>query len=202
VDGTERRVDLADVNGRVFVNNVSLGLYAEAVQRQGYRDAKLRTILDTAPDVLGADDDRAESLEWTDNGGTPHHGAAVILVSNNVYRLGHAIGTGTRPRLDAGVLGVAVLGDVGRERLWRQWAAPSFDVRAGAAVHVGVDGEALELEPPLRFTSRPGVLRVRLAPHHPGASPSAIQPDSLRETVRLLLRMAAGHTPHAGVVDE
>ena len=33
VDGGERRVDLAEVNGRVFVNNVSLGLYAEAVQR-------------------------------------------------------------------------------------------------------------------------------------------------------------------------
>ena len=41
VDGGERRVDLAEVNGRVFVNNVSLGLYAEAVQKQGYREAKL-----------------------------------------------------------------------------------------------------------------------------------------------------------------
>ena len=38
VDGGERRVDLAEVNGRVFVNNVSLGLYAEAVQRPGYRE--------------------------------------------------------------------------------------------------------------------------------------------------------------------
>src|SRR5204862_5727448 len=55
VDGGERRVDLAEVNGRVFVNNVSLGLYAEAVQRSAYRDAKLRTLLDTVPDVLGPD---------------------------------------------------------------------------------------------------------------------------------------------------
>ncbi|MGB0096424.1 MAG: diacylglycerol kinase family protein [Solirubrobacteraceae bacterium] len=30
VDGGERRVDLAEVNGRVFVNSVSLGLYATA----------------------------------------------------------------------------------------------------------------------------------------------------------------------------
>ena len=51
--GRERRVDLAEVNGRVFVNNVSLGVYAEAVQRSGYRDAKLRTLLDTVPDALG-----------------------------------------------------------------------------------------------------------------------------------------------------
>ena len=42
VDGGEKRVDLAEVNGRVFVNNVSLGLYAEAVQRDGYREAKLQ----------------------------------------------------------------------------------------------------------------------------------------------------------------
>ena len=53
VDGGERRVDLGEVNGRVFVNNVSLGLYAEAVQQEGYRDAKIRTVLDTVPTVLG-----------------------------------------------------------------------------------------------------------------------------------------------------
>ena len=53
VDGGERTVDLAEVNGRVFVNNVSLGVYAEAVQRSEYRDAKLRTLLDTVPDALG-----------------------------------------------------------------------------------------------------------------------------------------------------
>ena len=52
--GGERVVDLAEVNGRVFVNNVSLGVYAEAVQRQGYRDAKLRTIAETMPTVLGS----------------------------------------------------------------------------------------------------------------------------------------------------
>ena len=51
VNGGERRVDLAEVNGRVFVNNVSLGLYAEAVQRSGYRDAKIRTVTRHDPRV-------------------------------------------------------------------------------------------------------------------------------------------------------
>ena len=55
VDGGARTVDLAEVNGRVFVNNVSLGVYAEAVQRSEYRDAKLRTLLDTVPDALGTE---------------------------------------------------------------------------------------------------------------------------------------------------
>src|SRR5262249_56096250 len=45
VDGGERRVDLAEVNGRVFVNNVSLGGYAEAGQHHGHREAQLRTSL-------------------------------------------------------------------------------------------------------------------------------------------------------------
>ena len=61
VNGGERRVDLAEVNGRVFVNNVSLGLYADAVQREGYRDAKLHTVLDTVPEFGGAAGRRASA---------------------------------------------------------------------------------------------------------------------------------------------
>ncbi len=202
VAGGERRVDLAEVNGRTFVNNVSLGLYAEAVQRQGYREAKLRTILDTAPDIIGTDGSRAPALHWTGPEGTAHDSAAVILVSNNVYRLGRAIGSGSRPRIDEGLLGIAVMeapGARGRRSswrgLWRQWSAPSFEVGSGAPVPAGVDGEALTLEPPLRFIIRPGVLRVRLAPHHPGASPSAALPEGLWDGIRATLRIIAGDDP-------
>ena len=107
VDGGERRVDLAEVNGQVFVNNVSLGLYAEAVQREGYREAKLKTILETLPDVLGPDGEGLD-LRWQGPGGHQHSSGAAILVSNNRYRLGHAVGSGTRPRIDDGLLGVTV----------------------------------------------------------------------------------------------
>ena len=96
VDGGERRVDLAEVNGRVFVNNVSLGLYAEAVQRKGYRDAKLRTILDTLPEVLGPDSEGLD-LRWRGPGGHEHSSGAGILVSNNRYRLGPRRGLGYPP---------------------------------------------------------------------------------------------------------
>jgi len=87
VDGGERRVDLAEVNGRVFVNNVSLGLYAEAVQRPGYREAKLRTLLDTVPDVLGPDGAGLD-LAWRGPGATSTTPEPRFLVSNNRYRLG------------------------------------------------------------------------------------------------------------------
>ena len=51
--GVERRIDMADVNGRLYLNNVSLGIYGDAVRRPGYRDAKLRTLLETAEAVPG-----------------------------------------------------------------------------------------------------------------------------------------------------
>ena len=200
VNGGERIVDLAEVNGRVFVNNVSLGVYAEAVQREQYRDAKLRTLLDTVPDAIGPDG-RELDLRWTGPSGQTHHSGAMVLVSNNRYRLGRAIGSGTRPRIDDGLLGVTVFGgpsgrgEHGRQlqRPFRAWSAPTFEIDADRPVAAGVDGEALLLDPPLTFHIRPGVLRVRIARHHPGASPSALAPDGVRDGVVELVRIAVGH---------
>jgi diacylglycerol kinase family enzyme len=202
VDAGERRVDLGDVNGRVFVNNVSLGLYAEAVQRSGYRDAKLRTILDTIPDVLGPEGD-GPTIRWTGPGGREHHEAAAILVSNNRYRLGRPLGSGTRPRIDDGLLGVAVVaaprgpGTSGEvpQRPWRDWSAATFEVDADRPVPAGIDGEATVLEPPLRFRIRSGALRVRVARRHPGASPSARIPEGAVAGVAALVRIATGRDP-------
>jgi diacylglycerol kinase family enzyme len=198
VDGGERRVDLAEVNGRVFVNNVSLGLYAEAVQRPGYREAKLRTLLDTVPDVAGSGGKL--DLAWRGPGGHEHRSGAAVLVSNNRYRLGRAVGSGTRPRIDDGLLGITVaappIGRPGRfaQRPWREWSAPEFEVRSDHPVVAGVDGEAVTLDPPLRFRIKTGVLRVRIARNHPGASPSAAIPESAWDAVRALVGIAAGHT--------
>jgi diacylglycerol kinase family enzyme len=206
VDAGERSVDLAEVNGRVFVNNVSLGLYAEAVQRAGYREAKLRTLLDTAPDVLGPG--RSLSLSWDGPDGGEEREAAAILVSNNRYRLGRAVGSGTRPRIDDGLLGITVVappperGDGQRlpARPWREWSARAFEIRAQDPVPAGIDGEALTLDPPLRFVIRPGALRVRIARAHPGASPSAGIPDGAWEMARALARIAAGRQPRPELV--
>ena len=196
VDGGERRVDLAEVNGRVFVNNVSLGVYAEGVQREEYRDAKLRTLLDTVPDVLGPEGKPLDLTFTGPDGGTQRSGAA-ILVSNNPYRLGPSLGSGTRPRLDGGRLGIAVVdaptkpagGRPARASL-RQWSVPSFQIDSGGPVPAGVDGEALMMDPPLRFRSLPGALLVRVARAHPGASPSAQLPTGPWEAFRELLRIA------------
>jgi diacylglycerol kinase family enzyme len=168
-DGLERRIDVAQVNGRLFLNNVSLGIYGEAVGQARYRDEKLRTLLDTARTVLspaGA----VQDMKLADEDGRVHHDPAVVLVSNNPY----ARGSPTRPRLDTGRLGVVVLERPAARprRLDHAWTASFLSVDAPATVNAGVDGEAISLAPPLRFETRHLALRLRISSHHPGVSPS------------------------------
>lgn len=187
VDGGERVVDLAEVNGIVFVNNASLGIYAAAVQRGSYRDAKVATLIDTVPDAFGHRSDAAAELRWSGPDGGVGSGAAVLLVSNNAYRLGTLVGSGTRPRLDTGLLGIASVGTH-----IRRWTTSEFVVDSDSPVPIGIDGESMVLDPPLRFTSLPGALRVRIAPAHRGASPSADAPLSIPGSLVALARIVSG----------
>jgi diacylglycerol kinase family enzyme len=169
-DGVERRIDVATVNGRLFLNCVSLGIYGEAVRQAAYRDAKLHTLLATAHAVLGPGGE-VPALRLVDDLGAEHRRPAVVLVSNNPYALRPPARRGARPRLDSGRLGVIVI-DAPRGAAppssGRAWSATSLEVGFSATVHAGLDGEAVELVPPLRFASRPGALRVR-TPRREGA---------------------------------
>jgi diacylglycerol kinase family enzyme len=173
----ERSIDVAEVNGRVFLNNVSLGIYGQAVHQTAYRDAKVRTLLETTAEVLGPSR-AARELRLVDDLGREHRDPAVVLVSNNPYALDRPVSPGTRPLLDSGELGIVVL-DRPRPRAdppARVWSATHLAVDATAPVHAGVDGEAVELDSPLAFVIRPGALRVRISSRHPGVSPSGRLP--------------------------
>ncbi len=172
-DGVERRIDVATVNGRLFLNNVSLGLYGDAVQQPGYRDAKARTVLATAGAVLGSKVP-APSLRVVGDREDGHGRPAVVLVSNNPYALKPPPVAATRPRLDGAQLGIIVLDAPGggRRRPARAWSAPTLEVRTAAPAQAGLDGEAVELDPVLQFEIRPAALRVRISSRHPGVSPS------------------------------
>jgi diacylglycerol kinase family enzyme len=163
----ERTIDMGDVNGRPFLNNVSVGVYGEAVQRAGYRDAKLRTLLEAARQVLGPNAEPGD-LHLTDDRGRSHEGPAAVLVSNNPYVFGGPPTAGARPALDSGELGILVVDALeGRpHQPIRAWSARSVRVEASRAVPAGIDGEAGTLEVPLELTVRPRALRVRLAPRH------------------------------------
>jgi diacylglycerol kinase family enzyme len=177
-DGVDTVVDLAEVNGRVFVNNASMGVYARIVQSADYRDAKMQTAAAMLPDLLGP---TAKSLDLRFRlpSGEEAKTAQLLLVSNNPYQLAHLRGGGMRERLDGGVLGIAfvrvntaaeaeklaALEAVGRARQfasWNDWTANEFEVRSAVPVEIGVDGEALTLQPPLHFVIRPRALILRL----------------------------------------
>ena len=162
-EGVERVIDVAEVNGRLFLNNVSLGIYGDAVQQPAYRGAKAQTLLQTAAQVLGPSSAGGD-LQLVDDRGRLYRHPAVVLVSNNPYALGPPPVSGTRPALDGGTLGVVVLDppNLGQSP-GRAWTTTRLEVTAPAPIHAGVDGEAAELAPPLEFAIRPAALRVRIS---------------------------------------
>ena len=211
-DGVERRIDLACVNERVFVNNASLGLYAQVVQSDAYREGKLRTWRRSLPKMLGPN--RATiDLQFEGPDGNDWTDAAMVVVSNNPYQVRRLGGHGSRYRLDGGLLGIVVtrmrratdlaklatLGAAGQHKRYgglRQWSALEFEVRSDAPVAVGLDGESFVLAPPLRFASLPAALRVRMPRHASGISPAQGAVTLTRRDFKRLLRIAAGKPGH------
>ena len=120
---------------------------------------------------------------------------------------------GTRERINGGVLGVVTVmvtdaaqarrflalqaaGQAQRFSGWAEWVAPGFEIRSACPVAVGVDGEALIMDPPLVFRSRPAALRVRLPRRTLRRSPAARTVHVLsRSTLTSLARVAAGVSP-------
>jgi diacylglycerol kinase family enzyme len=209
-DGAERPIDLAEVNGRVFVNNASLGIYAAIVQSPQYRDAKLQTAAAMLPELLGPDATPLD-LRFTGPDGTAHETAHLILVSNNQYQIDQIGGRGTREHLDDGTLGVVAaridgpaqarqfvaresVGQIRRFPGWQEWQAPRFEVRSAGPVQIAIDGEALTMDPPLLFASRPGALLVRVPRHAAALSPAAAAVHlTSRSTLGELAAVAVGH---------
>jgi diacylglycerol kinase family enzyme len=208
-DAMERRIDLATIGDRVFVNNASMGVYATVVQSDAYRNAKLATTAQLLPDLLGPTAPPFD-LRFQGPGGESGISADMVLVSNDVYRLESMSGFGTRARIDDGVLGVVTVavdrardlpalisaeatGRIRRFSGYREWTTPEFVVDSGQPlVDVGVDGEALQLAPPLHFRSLPGALRVRTPLDAPGASPAALRPAGPWRTAKALVRVVGG----------
>jgi len=207
-EAVERRVDLGLVSGRVFVNNATVGLYAKIVQSPAYRDNKVGTALELLPEMLGPDAAPFD-LRFTGPDGTEHASAHLILVSNDRYQLGSGEGFGSRRRIDAGSLGIVaasfrssgelarLLESVGGGRSWRppgwaEWSDDRFLLQSAQPVEIGIDGEAMVLDPPLEFRSLPGALRVRIPRHAPGYSPAAAAPPKGWAAVTALLQTAAG----------
>jgi diacylglycerol kinase family enzyme len=208
-DAIERRVDYATVNGRFFVNNVSLGVYATIVQQEGYRDAKAATTRRLLPELLG-DTTEPFDLSFVTPDGDEVDGSFLVMVSNDPYVLAASPSTSQRLRLDTGRLGVfavtaatgaqaaevvtlALAGQGARSGHAFEFSCEQFEIRSrSGTAYAGVDGEALELETPMTFRSHPQGLRM-LVPE--GNIEIALRRQSRGVHVRDLVHLASGAAP-------
>lgn len=176
--GGTKRIDVGEVNGRVFVNNSSIGLYPEmVVQRDAERRrtghskwlamirAAFRTLLRFP--LLHVAIALAGSVF---SARTPF-----VMIGNNEYALG-VRELGTRPRLDGGRLSIYTLRSTSRWKMFMAMMRALFRRRAPEletisvtradivtnkrTVRVALDGEVRRMTPPLTYRSRPRALVV------------------------------------------
>jgi diacylglycerol kinase family enzyme len=158
-DAEERRVDVGRVGERVFLNNVSLGLYAGLVHDREQRRKRDETFARLKALRLLATERDAVALRVD---GAPFE-AHLLLIANNSYTPPPSVfSLGGRERLDEGTLYLYV----GAGMLPRHWdirAAERFEIDCPAGkVHAAVDGEPEEFETPVALTVEPRALRVLL----------------------------------------
>ena len=155
-EGEERRIDVGRANGRVFLNNVSIGVYAHLVHRRAHERPR-RELLATARALALAV--RARPLRARIDGRPLD--ARIILVANNHYRL-DLFSLGERERLDDGLLHLYVAEGVLPET-WHERTAERFSLDADRRhVRAAIDGEPVELELPTEFRIEPRALRLLL----------------------------------------
>jgi diacylglycerol kinase family enzyme len=163
VDRVERRVDVGRANDRLFLNNVSLGVYARLVHRR--EDHRRRRDAFARLRALSAVVTHRHGIGMKVDGEPLR--ARVVLVSNNEYEL-DVLSIGERDRLDEGCLHLYAPKGLLRSG-WEERSGASFTIDAHAGrLHAAVDGEPDELETPIEFTVQPRALRV-LVPRSPDA---------------------------------
>lgn len=146
--GSERRIDIGRADDRLFLNNVSLGVYARLVhrrerhrrRREAFARVRAWATLLTHRAPLGITID-GEPIE-----------SRIVLVANNAYGIDFPT-IGARERLDEGKLHLYIPGD---ERVSERFVVDAAAGRLEAAV----DGEPDELETPIEFRIEPRALRV------------------------------------------
>jgi diacylglycerol kinase family enzyme len=178
--GQSRSIDVAEVNGRLFVNNASIGLYPlmvvdrEAQRKRLGRSKRLALLVASLRTLVRFHHQR---LTLSADGGEEHVDTPLLFVGNNDYRLSLP-GAGRRQRLDGGQLCVLVM---------RKKGAPGFLAAVGrvllgltrdddmvridgvsrltvgsarSSITLALDGETATMTPPLDFRIRAGALKL------------------------------------------
>jgi diacylglycerol kinase family enzyme len=181
------KIDHGIAGEHFFLNNVSLGVYAQAIHHDDYRDNKKSTMAETVAAAAANPDDQA-AIRYVTPDGTQHERAPMILISNNPYEMTGPPDFGRRFRLDSGKLGISAVTnitpvvDIGAELLHQSgghqtWKTTTYRIESDDTILAGVDGEAKQFESPLDVSIQPRALTV-LVPS--GTKPGFVPP---RQTV-------------------
>jgi YegS/Rv2252/BmrU family lipid kinase len=180
VDGHSIAVDVGDVNGRIFINNSSLGLYPDMVRDRERQQTRLGR-------------GKWRSLVWASvaafrrypflkvrievEGTRREHVTPLVFVGNNEYGM-EGFDIGARKRIDAGALSIYIVKKQGRAALvrlalealvGRLRQARDFEALTAtefvidtrhAHILVATDGEVQPMKTPLTYRIRPRCLRV------------------------------------------
>jgi len=155
-DGVERRIDVGRVGEQLFLNNVSLGVYARFVHRRERRRQRGETFARLRALLISLKDRRRTERFVVD--GQPLR-ASAVLVANNEYRV-DLFSIGARERVDEGVLTIYAAHGLRRLR-WTERKAASVKIETRRdPTHAAIDGEPALLDSPLELRIEPGALRL------------------------------------------
>ncbi len=190
--GHVARVDVAEVNGHVFVNNSGLGLYPATVVLREYRQrqgaSKWPAFAWAATRALARY--RRLTIRIRIDGQELIRRTPIVFVGNNRYEM-EGLRAGKRDALDAGELCLYIPQPRGRwDLIWfsmlallgRAYNRDDFDAFYTDAfriesslehLHVSLDGEVTKLAPPLAYRIRKGALRVAVPEPVPAPAPAA-----------------------------
>jgi diacylglycerol kinase family enzyme len=178
--GEARRVDVGEVNGRVFVNNSSLGLYPDIVrerERQQRRLGRGKWAAFVWASIGALRRFPFLGVRLSIDGRAAQRRTPFVFIGNNVYSM-HGFTIGERERLDAGRLSLYVAQRAGRMKLLvlalhalfgRLKQTRDFDALSATEIdveskrkrlRVATDGEITTMTPPLRYRIRPASLLV------------------------------------------
>lgn len=186
--GRTRSVDAGEVNGRLFVNNSSLGLYPDIVRERNRRQGRLghgkwRALIDAS--INAARRYPLLDVKIEVDGTILSRSTPFVFVGNNAYKM-EGFEIGERDVLDGGQLSLYLTQRMGRFGLLKlafmalmQRLQQARDFNAVAAreftvhtrhrrVRVSADGEVMMMQTPLRYRIRPGALKV-MVPADEGA---------------------------------
>jgi diacylglycerol kinase family enzyme len=178
--GWTRAIDVAEVNGRIFVNNSSVGLYPDMVrlrEAQQERAGRSKRFAMLSASLASLRHFRRHRLWISAPGLEAPVRTPLLFVGNNRYQV-NLFGLGQRERLDEGLLclyairagtrahlfwaGVrGLFGKLDQQRDFITAYVEEAEIASDRPIlTLSADGETVRMETPLQYRIRPGALTL------------------------------------------